>query len=102
MATLRSRRQNMMSSVVSGLPGRSEFCVQEAQYIISGYTNLPAILNALRQTSLQEMNHIIWKYNFGVYTRRKFVSYITYPLLCQTGRRAYLSYALPLWRDGEG
>lgn len=43
-------------------------------YIISGYTNLYHILHALRQTSLVEINHIIWKYNFGVFTRSKFVS----------------------------
>ena len=43
-------------------------------YIVSGYTNLPHLLNALSQTSLTEVNHIIWKYNFGVYTKRKFVS----------------------------
>jgi len=43
-------------------------------YIVSGYTNLAHILNALRTTSLKEINHIIWKYNFGVHTRRKYVS----------------------------
>ncbi|MCD6412757.1 MAG: site-specific DNA-methyltransferase [Elusimicrobia bacterium] len=43
-------------------------------YIVSGYTNLIDILNALRQTRLKEINHIIWKYNFGVYTKTKFVS----------------------------
>jgi len=43
-------------------------------YIISGYTNLRYILNALANTSLEEVNHIIWKYNFGVYTKRKFIS----------------------------
>ena len=43
-------------------------------YIISGYTNLYHILFALRQTSLAEINHIIWKYNFGVYTSKKYVS----------------------------
>jgi len=43
-------------------------------YIVSGYTNLFYILEALRQTSLREMNHIIWKYNFGVYTKKKYVS----------------------------
>lgn len=43
-------------------------------YIVSGYTNLIHILNALRQTSLCEINHIIWKYNFGVYTRKKYIS----------------------------
>ncbi len=43
-------------------------------YIVSGYTNLFYILQALRKTGLKELNHIIWKYNFGVYTKRKYVS----------------------------
>ncbi len=43
-------------------------------YIVSGYTNLFHILQALRETKLKELNHIIWKYNFGVYTKKKFVS----------------------------
>ena len=43
-------------------------------YIISGYTNLVHILNALRQTKLKETNHLIWKYNFGVYTKTKYIS----------------------------
>ena len=43
-------------------------------YIISGYTNLYYILKALKNTRLKELNHIIWKYNFGVYTKRKYVS----------------------------
>jgi len=41
---------------------------------VSGYTNLIHILNALKETSLEEVNHIIWKYNFGVYTRKKYIS----------------------------
>ncbi|MDD3124924.1 MAG: site-specific DNA-methyltransferase [Candidatus Kapabacteria bacterium] len=43
-------------------------------YIISGYTNLRHVLNALAETKLQEVNHIIWRYNFGVYTRKKYIS----------------------------
>jgi site-specific DNA-methyltransferase (adenine-specific) len=43
-------------------------------YILSGYTNLGDILNALGTTRLKPINHIIWKYNFGVYTTRKYVS----------------------------
>jgi len=43
-------------------------------YIVSGYTNLYYILSALRSTELKEVNHIVWKYNFGVFTRKKFVS----------------------------
>lgn len=43
-------------------------------YIISGYTHLFEVLAALRKTSLVLLNHLIWKYSFGVYTRRKFIA----------------------------
>ena len=43
-------------------------------YVVSGYTNLIHILNALAETELKEVNHIIWKYNFGVYTKNKYIS----------------------------
>jgi len=45
-----------------------------SMYIVSGYTNLAHILNALRATDLVEVNHLIWKYNFGVFTKKKYVS----------------------------
>lgn len=45
-----------------------------SMYIVSGYTNLIHILNALNKTNLVEVNHLIWKYNFGVYTQKKYVS----------------------------
>jgi site-specific DNA-methyltransferase (adenine-specific) len=43
-------------------------------YIVSGYSNLADILNALRKTKLEEKNHIIWKFNFGVHTQKKYIS----------------------------
>ena len=43
-------------------------------YIVSGYTNLHHILNALHTTKLEEINHIIAQYSFGVSTKNKFVS----------------------------
>ncbi len=46
-----------------------------SMYIVSGYTNLIYILNALNNNKdMIERNHIIWKYNFGVYTTKKYVS----------------------------
>jgi site-specific DNA-methyltransferase (adenine-specific) len=51
-------------------------------YIVSGYTNLRHILNAISNTMLKEINHIIWKYNFGVYTKNKFVSSHYHILYC--------------------
>jgi len=43
-------------------------------YIVSGYTNLHHILNALHASGLQEVNHIIAQYSFGVNTSKKWVS----------------------------
>ncbi len=43
-------------------------------YIVSGYSNLVHILNALHSTKLIEVNHLIAQYTFGVYTKTKFVS----------------------------
>lgn len=43
-------------------------------YIISGWTHLRHILNAVNELELEMINHIIWKFNFGVATRKKFVS----------------------------
>lgn len=43
-------------------------------YIVSGYTRLYEILHALRKTSLREVNHLVWRYSFGVFTRRKYIS----------------------------
>ena len=43
-------------------------------WIFSGWTNLADILNSLKRNKLTLINHIIWKYQFGVFTRRKFVT----------------------------
>lgn len=43
-------------------------------YIVSGYTNLHHILNALHGTNLKEVSHIIAKYSFGVSNTKKWIS----------------------------
>ena len=43
-------------------------------YIFSGWTNLKDILTAIEKSGLELINHIIWKYQFGVFTKRKFVT----------------------------
>ena len=45
-----------------------------SMYVFSGWTNLKDILNALDDVGFITVNHIIWKYQFGVFTRRKFVT----------------------------
>jgi site-specific DNA-methyltransferase (adenine-specific) len=61
-------------------------------YILSGYTNLYHILDAFRATSLREINHLIWKYNFGVFTKNKYISshyHILYYEKPGKGRRTF-------------
>ena len=45
-----------------------------SMYIVSGWSNLKDILNAVDDAELETINHIIWKFNFGVATKRKFVT----------------------------
>ena len=43
-------------------------------YIFSGYQNLRHILNSAVKVGLEERNHIIWKYSFGLNTTKRFMS----------------------------
>ena len=45
-----------------------------SMYIISGWSNLSSFYKAIEKLDLIEINHIIWKYNFGVNTSKKYVS----------------------------
>jgi site-specific DNA-methyltransferase (adenine-specific) len=45
-----------------------------SMYIFMGNSNLYSILSAAKKLELKEINHIIWKYNFGVFTRNKYVT----------------------------
>jgi site-specific DNA-methyltransferase (adenine-specific) len=45
-----------------------------SMYVFSGWNNLKDILMAIDYTGFITVNHIIWKYQFGVVTKRKFVS----------------------------
>jgi site-specific DNA-methyltransferase (adenine-specific) len=43
-------------------------------YVISGWTKLRDVLNAAEVLKLQLINHLIWKFNFGIFTHNKYVS----------------------------
>jgi site-specific DNA-methyltransferase (adenine-specific) len=45
-----------------------------SMYVFSGWNNLKDILNALDDVGFVTINHIIWKYQFGVVTTKKFVT----------------------------
>ena len=45
-----------------------------SMYVFSGWNNLKDILSALDDVGFITINHIIWKYQFGVVTKKKFVT----------------------------
>ena len=56
--------------------------------VCSGWNLLRHIENVAHDLGLHQVNHIIWKYQFGVYTKRKFVSSHYHVLyFCRDDRR---------------
>jgi len=45
-----------------------------SMYIFSGWNHLKDLLIAIDECELTTVNHIIWKYQFGVVTKRKYVT----------------------------
>ena len=71
-------------------------------WIFSGWTNLVDILNSLRINKLTLINHIIWKYQFGVFTKRKFVTSHYHLLFAVKDEKNYFfnkieHYPLDVW-----
>jgi len=47
---------------------------ESSAYVFSGWTNLDAVLQGARAAGLVTLNHLIWHYPFGVYTKKRFVT----------------------------
>ena len=45
-----------------------------SMWLVSGWNNLRWVLDAIEDVGFIQLNHVIWKYQFGVFTRRKFVT----------------------------
>jgi len=45
-----------------------------SMFLVSGWSNLRDILNAVEEVGFETINHLIWKYQFGVFTKKKFVT----------------------------
>ena len=43
-------------------------------FLVSGWTNLKDIMIAVDDVGFTTINHLIWKYQFGVFTKNKFVT----------------------------
>ena len=74
-----------------------------SMYVFSGWNNLRDVLASIDDTGFKTINHIIWKYQFGVATRTKFVtSHYTIPYVCKSmSKRRFYPYAR-FGRDERG
>lgn len=61
-------------------------------YIISGWTNLQYILNAINSTDFHMLNHAIWHFSWGVYTKRRFVTSHYHIMLLVKDKKKYQFY----------
>lgn len=43
-------------------------------WLLSGWNNLRHVLDAVEDAGFIQLNHVIWKYQFGVFTKKKFVT----------------------------
>ena len=71
-------------------------------FIFSGWTNLKDVLVAVDRAGLVVVNHLIWKYQFGVFTRKKFVSSHYHVLFLAKDPKRYFfnkieHYPLDVW-----
>ncbi|MCX7909307.1 MAG: site-specific DNA-methyltransferase [Ignavibacteria bacterium] len=77
-----------------------------SMFVFSGWNNLKDILNAIDALGFITVNHIIWKYQFGVVTKRKFVTSHYHCLyVCKNEKkRKFFPYArfTPDAKDNDG
>lgn len=45
-----------------------------SMWLLSGWNNLSLVLNAVDRSGFHLVNHCIWRYQFGVFTRRRFTT----------------------------
>jgi len=66
-----------------------------SMYVFSGWNHLKDVLAALDGAGFKTVNHIVWKYQFGVVTRTKYVtSHYHCPYVCKSlAKRRFYPYA---------
>jgi len=60
-------------------------------YIFSGWTHLRHVLNAVHAAGLTVQNEIIWKYQFGTYTKKKFTSSHYHIIFATRGKKYFFN-----------
>jgi len=72
-----------------------------SMYVFSGWNNLKDVLSAIDDVGFKVINHIIWKYQFGVYTLHKFItSHIHVLYVCKNMKRKKF-YAYSRFKKNE-
>ena len=66
-----------------------------SMYVFSGWNRLKDVLAALDDAGFETVNHIVWKYQFGVVTRTRYVtSHYHCPYVCKNpAKRRFYPYA---------
>jgi len=60
-----------------------------SMWLVSGWNNLRWVLDAVEDVGFIQLNHVIWKYQFGVFTKRRFVTSHYHLLLLVKDERDY-------------
>jgi site-specific DNA-methyltransferase (adenine-specific) len=68
-------------------------------YVVSGWTNLHHILSAIHCSPFHLLNHIVWRYTWGVYTKRRFVTSHYHVLLLVKDPKVYVFNRLEKYQE---
>jgi site-specific DNA-methyltransferase (adenine-specific) len=73
-----------------------------SMWLVSGWNNLRVVLDAIEKKGFWQINHCIWKYQFGVYTKRRFTTSHYHLLLLAKNKKQYTfnkpeHYAEDVW-----
>ena len=73
-----------------------------SMWLLSGWNNLRVVLDAIEDQGFTTINHCIWKYQFGVFTRRRFTTSHYHLLLLAKNPKKYTfnkpeHYAEDVW-----
>jgi site-specific DNA-methyltransferase (adenine-specific) len=73
-----------------------------SMYIFSGWNRLRDILEGIDKAGLTTVNHLIWKYQFGVFTKKKYVTSHYHLLFVVKNKKKYTfnkldHYAEDVW-----
>ncbi len=73
-----------------------------SMWLLSGWNNLVTVLKAVEDSGFHLLNHCIWKYQFGVFTKKRFTTSHYHLLLLVKNKKRYVfnkpqHYAEDVW-----